>query len=316
MNAFIINLGLLQVALPFALIMANTLIPSGSRLGLALRSIALLLLLVFDALAGLWLFPPWWTPYLLIGLLIIGTLLRAQWTPSRRSDGRGWLIMGEGILGMIAVIGAIVLLIPVFQGRAAPAGAVDLAMPLGPGTFLVTSGGTTNPINAHLFTLNLERTRAFRGQSYAVDIIGIDPLGLRATGISPTNPADYVIYGTPVLAPCDGAVALVTDGVADMPVPQMDRDNMTGNSIMLDCGGNFVLLAHLAPGSISVQQGQTVVVGQQIGQVGNSGNTGEPHLHVHVQNALPTENPISADPVWFTINGRFLVRNDTFEVGN
>jgi murein DD-endopeptidase MepM/ murein hydrolase activator NlpD len=109
---------------------------------------------------------------------------------------------------------------------------------------------------------------------------------------------------------------MVTDGVADMPVPQMDRANMTGNSIMLACDGSFVLLAHLAPGSISVQQDQTVGVGQQIGQVGNSGNTGEPHLHIHVQSMLATVDPISADPVWFTVNGQFLVRNARFEVGD
>ena len=227
---------------------------------------------------------------------------------------RVWLRYTELLVAGAALIGSGLLLLPAVQGRAVPDGAIHLAMPLGPGRYLVTSGGATETVNAHLFTLMLERAQAFRGQSYAIDIIGIDRFGLRALGISPVDPTAYVIYGTPVLAPCTGTVALVIDGVADMPVPQMDRANMTGNSAMLACDENFVLLAHLAPGSIAVGYGQVVETGMQIGSVGNSGNTGEPHLHIHVQNALPAAEPISADPVWFTLGGRFLVRNDTFAI--
>jgi hypothetical protein len=307
MNDLIIGLGLYQVLLPIALIIANTFVPSASRLGLCLRTAVLILLLVYAAFAGIWLFPPWWMPYVMMGVAVLGAAYRYRRT--RRAD-RVWLRHAERLAAGVALIGSGLLLLPVYQGRAVPVGAIDLAMPLGPGRYLVTSGGTTQTINAHLFTLTLESVRAFRGQSYAVDIIGIDRFGLRANGISPTDPTRYVIYGTPVLAPCAGTVAQVTDGVADMPVPQMDRDNMTGNSIMLACQENYVLLAHLAPGSIAVQVGQKLETGTQIGAVGNSGNTGEPHLHIHVQNALPTQDPLSADPVWFTVNGQFLLRND------
>ena len=187
------------------------------------------------------------------------------------------------------------VLIPAVQGRVVQGSSIDPAMPLGPERYLVTSGGTTETINAHFFTLTLERTRAFRGQSFAVDIIGIDRFGLRATDISPVDPTAYVIDGTPISAPCTGTVALLTDGVADMPVPQMDRANMTGHSVMLACDGSFVLLAHLAPGSIAVRTAQAVEVGSQIGLVGNSGNTGKPHLHIHVQTVLPTDDTLAAN---------------------
>jgi len=311
MNNMILGLGIYQVLLPSVLIVAHTFVPGASRIGIGLRTAALVLLLVYAALAGLWLFPPWWTPYLFLVFLAFGAVYRYRRT---RPANHAWLRHAEGLAAGAALIASGLLLFPAIQGRAVPDGAIDLAMPLGPGRYLVTSGGSTEMINAHLFTLTLERARAFRGQSYAVDIIGIDRFGLRASGISPVDPTSYMIYGTPVLAPCTGSVALKIDGVADTPVPQMDRTNMTGNSIVLACGDNYVLLAHLAPGSIAVNNGQVVEVGTQIGSVGNSGNTGEPHLHIHVQNALPTDDPFSSDPVWFTLGERFLVRNVNFVV--
>lgn len=311
MNSLVLQLGLYQVLAPLVLIAANTFVASASRSGLILRSAGLFVLLIYAAQAGLWLFPPWWTPYALMVLLVLGAAYRFRRTKPPHS---AWIRYFEGVTAGALLIGAALVLGPVFQARTTPDGAIDLAMPLGPGRYLVTSGGTNETINAHLFTLTAERARAFRGQSYAVDIIGVDGLGLRANGISPVDPSAYRIYGTAVLAPCAGTVVLAIDGLADMPVPQMDRANMTGNSVMLDCGGYVVLLAHLAPNSIRVTQDQMIETGTQIGAVGNSGNTGEPHLHIHVQESFSMDDPVSANPMWFTLEGRFLVRNDPFAV--
>jgi murein DD-endopeptidase MepM/ murein hydrolase activator NlpD len=38
-------------------------------------------------------------------------------------------------------------------------------------------------------------------------------------------------------------------------------------------------------GSVRVQQGDDVRAGDLLGLVGNSGNTSEPHIHIHVQDA-------------------------------
>jgi len=311
MNSLILNLALLQVGLPLLLVVAHCLIPGTSRLALVLRTAALLTLLNYAALAGIWLFPPWWTPYLLMIFTVFGTIF--HW-PRTKARGRRWLQITEPILAILIGIGGSFALLPVYEGRNIPAGAIDLAMPIGPGHYLVTSGGATPAINAHMPLLNIARAQAFRGQAYALDIIGIDGFGRRTDGISPVDPTVYFIYGAPVLAPCDGTVANVVSGVADMPVPQMDRENMTGNSVMLSCGAYHVLLAHLAPGSIPVSQGDAVETGTLVGRVGNSGNTGEPHLHIHVQQGMPPEAPVGGEPAWFTINGKFFVRNDRFVV--
>jgi murein DD-endopeptidase MepM/ murein hydrolase activator NlpD len=46
-----------------------------------------------------------------------------------------------------------------------------------------------------------------------------------------------------------------------------------------------------------------------LGYVGNSGNTDEPHLHIHVQRPGPPSAPLSGEPRSVTFDGRFLVRN-------
>lgn len=314
MSEFVLQLMALQVGVPLVLIVLNATLPTASLAGLLLRSFAVALAIVYAALAGIWLFPPWWTPYVLGALHLVGVAIAFGRARGRLARRWGWLRWGE--LGA-AVLGAgalAALLMPAIRGRAVPPEAVDLAMPLGPGTYLVTSGGTTGAINAHLATLNLERARDFRGQSFAVDLIGIDGLGLHANGIGPRDPGAYVIYGTEIRAPCSGEVLAATDGLPDMTVPEVDRANLTGNHVLLGCGDYVVVLAHMAPGSVMVAPGQGVAQGEPIGRVGNSGNTGEPHLHIHVQRGMPGDAPISGEPTWFTIEGRFLVRNDIVTV--
>jgi hypothetical protein len=314
MNALILQLMAIQVVIPLVLVMLNTVLPAASLLALILRAGAILMVIAYSALAGLWLFPPCWTPYALAVAHLAGTTFAWSRIGRRKEAAPLWRRRAETGLAALAIAGLGVLLVPVFQGRTAPADAVDLAMPLGPGTYYVTSGGGTEAINAHLGTLEAERFRAYRGQSYAVDLIGIDGMGLRAAGIAPANPAAYVIYGTAVLAPCAGEVLAVRDDLPDMTVPEADRDNLAGNHVLLGCGGYVVLLAHLAPGTAGVASGQRVESGAVIGQVGNSGNTAEPHLHIHVQRGMPDGAPLAGEPKWFTIGGRFLVRNDIVRV--
>ena len=126
------------------------------------------------------------------------------------------------------------------------------------------------------------------------------------------DPRAYRIYGARVLAPCAGRVVLTVDGLPDMRVPEMDREHMAGNHVLLRCAEADVLIGHLSPGSVQVRVGDAVVTGVWLGTVGNSGNTGEPHLHVHAQRPGPVSAPFSGDPLPITFNGRFPVRGDRF----
>src|SRR5690606_27402446 len=81
--------------------------------------------------------------------------------------------------------------------------------------------------------------------------------------------------------PCAGQIIAAVDGFADLVPPRTDPVNPAGNHVVVACGRVDVELAHLRQGSIVVRAGDMVGAGDALGRVGNSGNTTEPHLHVH-----------------------------------
>lgn len=315
-NAFAQQLALFQIGLPLLLIILNAAIPSASSTGFLLRFAAIGIALIYLALAGLWLFEPWWTPLILGVLHGVATLLAVR---RLRTSGRRpsrWAQLGEIGVSVAAVGAALVLLYPAMSGRYAPNAPVDLASPLEPGHYLVANGGTTTAINAHLLFQDPERFAAYSGQARAIDIIGTDRWGFSTTGLSPEDPERYAIYGRHILAPCAGEIVRAFDDAPDMRVPVMDRSNMAGNHVFIACGEWIVVLGHMAPGSVQVAVGDRVSTGERIGRVGNSGNTNAPHLHLHVQRGSPANTPLGGEPVWFTIDGQFPVRNDRIRITN
>jgi murein DD-endopeptidase MepM/ murein hydrolase activator NlpD len=68
-----------------------------------------------------------------------------------------------------------------------------------------------------------------------------------------------------------------------------------GNVVIIDHGNNqFGYYAHLKPFTVTVKAGAKVKAGDVIGEVGNSGDSAEPHLHFHVMN---NADPAMADGV-------------------
>jgi murein DD-endopeptidase MepM/ murein hydrolase activator NlpD len=91
--------------------------------------------------------------------------------------------------------------------------------------------------------------------------------------------------GAPVKAADGGYVALATGG----------WNAGYGNHVIIDHGNGFVTLyAHL--NSIYVKQGESVAAGQQIGSVGNTGNSTGPHLHFEIRYQGVPRNPLSYLP--------------------
>jgi hypothetical protein len=110
------------------------------------------------------------------------------------------------------------------------------------------------------------------------------------------NLDDYGCYSVPVVAPISGYVVSAHDGEPDM-TPGVLSNNMeapTGNHVVIRMEtGTYLEIAHLKQGSVTVRMGDTVTEGQVIGQCGNSGNTSEPHIHIHHQRQDPTAYPIN-----------------------
>ena len=68
-------------------------------------------------------------------------------------------------------------------------------------------------------------------------------------------------------------------------------------------------LVTILSGSITSQVGSLVRSGDAIGKVGNSGNTGEPHLHIHTRKANTGKSSLDGEGVPISFDGKFLVRN-------
>ncbi|MEV6012209.1 M23 family metallopeptidase [Streptomyces sp. NPDC051976] len=140
------------------------------------------------------------------------------------------------------------------------------------GTWYVAQGGG-RMINHHA---------PFPDQRGAVDLVRLGAEGRRRTARD-TALTSYAAYGSALTAPCDGVVVAAVDGLPD-EVPGRPRYGPPeGNHLRIDTGHETVLLAHLKPGSLRVASGDTVRVGQHLADVGNSGNTTEPHLHLHAE---------------------------------
>ena len=303
---------LVQFALPLALLTWLALAPLSSRVGLTVQAIATALLLLALHLSGLWLIPPWWTPWLYWPLFGLALFRAARREREARLPKKVWGWLAVMLLtGLGAYAGATAA--QALRGRRPPVGPhVELHFPLEKGRYYVANGGTNTSVSSHAATLVRAtlRQREFFGQSHAVDIVGLNRLGFQATGLNPDDPALYVIFGAQVLAPCSGRVVRAVDGKPDMKVPIMDRANMAGNHVLLRCGQVDVLLAHLRRGSVHVATGNSVRTGLLLGEVGNSGNSSTPHLHIHAQLPGTTVAPLSGTPLPMRIDGAYLVRSD------
>ncbi|WP_118856527.1 M23 family metallopeptidase [Sphingomonas mesophila] len=299
---------ILQAVLPLILI-ALLIWRPGGRVRVIIGAVAVGAYLAAIQLAGLWLDVPWWTAWLWWALLAAALVAAVRRSSPPEGRGRwlalaGWslLALGSGWLAVTALLGR----------RPPPAPPVALANPLPAGNVMVVNGGSRELINAHLETLHPRTARqaAHRGQSYGVDLVRLFPSGRHVRGWQPSDPARYAIWGTPVLAPCAGEVVARLDGRPDMPVPRTDPAVMGGNHVILRCGTALVVLAHLRRGSVAVAVAQRVRTGERVGEVGNSGNSDLPHLHVHAQRPGPPGAPWAGDPLPITIDGRYAARGD------
>lgn len=304
-----------QFILPLLLIGWIALAPQRSLAGFWIQVIATAAGLFALARTGLWLFPPWWTPYAL-GLLLVavtGGALRSRPPVYRWPHGFGGYAFAVGfvILGAFAANEARLAL----AGARQPGGsAIALASPLPAGQYLVANGGASTSVNAHADILDqsVPAHRHCRGTAYGVDLVAIDRWGLRANGLMPQDPHLYRIFGMPVVSPCAGEVIAAVDGVPDMRVPDFDAVNLAGNHVILRCAGIDVVLAHFQRGSVRVKTGERLAVGAPIALVGNSGGSSEPHLHIHAQAPAARDAPLSGGAIPMTFGGRFLVRSDRF----
>jgi len=309
-----------QVLVPLLLLTWLALGRAASRSAWLLKLLAALGYFTAIAIAGLWLLLPWFVPHAFIALA-----LALAWRAWRRTPPVWWMPEGwRGVLGTAIsaalACAAVALAVVAASGlRAQPGTPVELQFPLRQGTYYTANGGSIALMNPHLLTLQSDpRFLPWRGQSYGVDIVALGPFGLRAAGLQPADPAAYAIFGHWLHAPCAGRVISTESDRPDMPVPtpDPDRSRLLGNHVLIACAGTDVevALAHLQQGSVRVQAGMPIDVGEVLGRVGNSGNSFEPHLHISAQRRAPGQALLGGEPVPMLFGGRQLKRNDRLTV--
>src|SRR5213593_3739666 len=145
--------------------------------------------------------------------------------------------------------------------------------------------GCCGDTGAHRGAIQSINGRLFDSQRFAIDFMQADVDGRLVIG-DPANVRSWVGYGARVRAAAAGRVVAARNDLSDqmpgsLPDPQtITVDNVDGNFVVLDHGqGLFTFYAHLQRKSVQVVQGDRVAAGQELGRLGNTGNTSAPHLH-------------------------------------
>jgi hypothetical protein len=211
--------------------------------------------------------PPRWVRVFAWALLA-GVLASALRVGNLRSGSWNTALIPLGLL-----VASVVVLVSNRRTTIATRVSAPLTFPLAEGNWYIAQGGG-RLLNHHKRVL---------AQRAALDLIRLRSDGRRAAGLFPSNPQDYGAYGSVVVSPCGGVLTEVVDGMDD-EIPMRPRPGPpAGNHVVIDTGKETVLLAHLKRGSVRVRKGDKVSPGQPIGRVGNSGNSTEPHLHIHAE---------------------------------
>lgn len=262
-------------------------------------SVLVSVLAVTAAATGCWLQPTgvlWLINLAVLAILVLVTVAYDQ--PGRHllRTPFGWLYPLAGAAGAVSVVRApslawslvssmamgslvvtLVVLAFVVAGLREPGHLevrAPLLFPLPSGRWAVGAGGVA-ALNHHLTETS---------QAAAVDLIAVRRDGARATGVCPRALSAYEAYGHQVVSPCDGVVVGVVDGVPESPWSRGHGTEPLGNHVSIEnSSGEVLYLAHLRPGSTAVVPGEHVAAGQPVAEVGCSGRTSEPNLHVHAE---------------------------------
>ncbi|GAA0448510.1 M23 family metallopeptidase [Lentibacillus halophilus] len=295
MTSTIIQLAIFQLVLPALFIFALLKGKFKGKTDWALQSIMFTIYISWVFFSGRWDWTIYYLRFLWPVLLIIALYFSWRRIRSKPLDisytGKDKVAFAFYIL--LALIFAFYH-VPIFAGYSTNDKAIELEFPLHNGIYYVAHGGDSTEINHH---------NEHPEQQYALDIVQLNKIGVRAAGIYPKELDRYEIYGAKLVSPCSGEVVDIRKNMSDLNPPETNSEHPKGNYVQIKCNQDEVnvLIAHMQEGSAAVEAGGRIKTKQPIGLVGNSGNTSEPHLHIHAEK--------NGQGVPIAFDDRFLVRN-------
>ncbi|KNY29305.1 M23 family metallopeptidase [Pseudobacteroides cellulosolvens] len=194
---------------------------------------------------------------------------------------------------------------------------IEMMFPLKNGAYAVIQGGngaSSYLANYHYYAWGFG-TEEDTLNKFSTDIVKLNKLGFCFNTLSflfnndlPKDLSKYEMFSEPLYSPCEGEVWSVEDGNEDLK-PSKNEIYAPSNNVVIKFNENYyVALHHLKRDSIKVAAGDKVKQGQLLGEIGNSGNTTIPHLHIQVWKNDGT-NYIGV-PIHF--NGSFPVKNKVY----
>jgi len=194
------------------------------------------------------------------------------------------------ILGILLLVIFISALLIKERQRTAPQNAVNISFPIKNGSYFVSQSGPD---------VGVHQTPQ---EKYAMDIIKGLPF---MSSFLKRNLTDYPIFGESIYAPCYGNVKELRDGFLDNRPGVRAK---TANIIIIGCNGFDVYMAHIKNGSFKVKLGQVVRESDVLAEVGNSGNSSEPHLHIMAYSQDKDGNKI---PLPLLFDGKYYLKWDS-----
>ncbi|RIO43921.1 M23 family metallopeptidase [Staphylococcus nepalensis] len=145
--------------------------------------------------------------------------------------------------------------------------------------WFVYAGGENELLNHHY---------PYKNQRYALDLVLTK--ANRSYHGNPNLCESYYSYNQVIVAPADGVVVKIIDGIPDATPGENNMKHPEGNYVIMKHANNeYSMIAHIKPHSFKVNVGDCVTRGQFIARIGNSGNAMEPHVHFQIMNQCNTQ---------------------------
>lgn len=239
-----------------------------------------------------------------IALMACTGFLIFKFSKMEKVSLKGWGLV-TSFFNLFLVSLVCIGLYTVSQGKFRPDKGVELSFPLKGKRFYIAHGGCNELVNHHCNTVP--------AQHFAIDVCQLTSIGLRGDSlIDIANLNSYPIFGRELYSPCSGTIVDVANHFPDQIPPKRDPNNPYGNflAILKKDDGAVIILAHLKQGSILKNIGDEVKEGEFLAQIGNSGNTSEPHLHIHAVEENSDDYFFQGKGVPMFFESNFYVRND------